>query len=190
MEMRDGRSVALLRRVRAFHQQWNQVTTDLSLDQVNYRERSGVLPIAFSLHHYLVAADGAVSRRVFGQPSVWEQGGWEDKVGATVPSVTRGTPIEVAETLQFRDYDAWLEYQREVFSRSERGVAGLSEERWDEVVWDRLPDQLKGGFLDLVVGNRPVQLGELLDVWVLQHGMRHLGEIEHARALVGLQGVG
>jgi hypothetical protein len=188
--MKDGRSVALLRRVRAFHKQWNQITVDLTLDQANHRERAGVLPIAFSLHHYVLSADAAVAKRVFKQPSVWEKGDWEVKVGATVSSVTRGTPIAVAEELQFTDYDAWLEYQKQVFAQSERGVAGLTDQTWNEVVWEKLPDQLKGGYLDLVVQDNPVLLGELLDVWVLQHGMRHLGEIEHARALVGLQGVG
>jgi hypothetical protein len=65
----------------------------------------------------------------------------------------------------------------------------LPDERWDDVLFERMPDQLKGGFLELVVGDKPVTLGDLLDVFVSQHGIRHLGEIEHARALVGLQGV-
>jgi hypothetical protein len=188
--MTANRSRDLLKRVRAFHQQWSQITTDLTLDQVNYRERSGVLPIAFSLHHYVVTTDRAVSRRVFNRDSVWERGGWEEKVGANVPSVTRGTPIEVAEQLQFKDYDAWIAYQCDAFTQSDKGIAGLTDETWDQVVWEKLPAQLKGGYLDLVVGNSPVRLGELLDIWVLQHGMRHLGEIEHGRALLGLQGVG
>jgi DinB superfamily len=188
--MAQSRSVQLLRRVRALHKQWTQLTTDLSLDQVNYRERAGVLPIAFSLHHYVVATDRAVAKRVFDDAPVWEKGRWDAKVGATVPSVTRGTPIEVAEHLQFGDYDAWLAYQGAVFSQSERGIAGLSDDDWDGVVWERLPDQLTGGYLALVFGTDPVRLGELLDALVLQHGMRHLGEIEHARALLGLHGVG
>src|SRR5262245_10743640 len=152
--MKDGRSTSLLRQVRAFHTQWNQVTTDLTLDQVNYRERSGVLPISFSLHHYVTSADAAVAKRIFNQPPIWEHGGWESKVGANVSSVTRGTPIETAEELRFGDYDAWLEYQRRVFAQSDRGIAGLTDQTWDQVVWERLPQPLKGGYLDLVVGNR------------------------------------
>jgi len=119
-----------------------------------------------------------------------KSGGWEDRVGATVPSVTRGTPIAVAETLQFGDYDAWLSYQAEVFASTEKALDGLAEERWDEVVFETMPDQLKGGFLDLVVGTKPVTLGDMLDVFIAYHGSRHLGEIEHARSLIGLQGVG
>ena len=188
--MAGSRSEQLLQRVRAMHTLWNQVTTDLTLDQVNHHEREGVLPIAFSLHHYVVAADRAISWRLFDQPTLWEQDDWEDRVGATVPSVTRGTPISVAETLRFGNYEAWLDYQGAVFARSEQALADLSDERWDEVVFERMPDQLRGGFLHLVAGDGPVYLGDLLDAFVFQHGIRHLGEIEHARALIGLQGVG
>ena len=34
-----------------------------------------------------------------------------------------------------------------------------------------------------------VYLGDVLDGFIFQHGIRHLGEIEHARSLLGLQGV-
>jgi len=188
--MPESRFSRTLRRVSAMHMQWAMVTTDLTLDQVNFHEREGVLPITFSLHHYVLVEDNTVSRRIYGEDSLWERDGWSERVGATVPSVTRGTPIAVAETLQFGDYAAWLDYQSAVFARTEEALASLPDERWDEVVFARLPDQLKGGFLDLVVGNQPVCLGDLLDVFIAYHGSRHLGEIEHARALVGLQGIG
>ena len=35
----------------------------------------------------------------------------------------------------------------------------------------------------------PVRNLEVLECFVFQHGIRHLGEIEYARALVGLTGV-
>jgi hypothetical protein len=35
-----------------------------------------------------------------------------------------------------------------------------------------------------------VTLGNYLEVVVYHHSLRHLGELEHARALVGLGGVG
>jgi hypothetical protein len=172
------------------HTQWNQITHDLNLDQVNHHEREGVLPIAFSLHHYVLVEDQTIARRVLNQDPIWKSGGWEERVGATVPSVTRGTPITVAENLRFGDYDAWLGYQSEVFGLTEKTLESLADECWDEVVFESMPDQLKGGFLDLVAGNDPVTLGDMLDVFVAYHGSRHLGEIEHARSLIGLQGVG
>jgi hypothetical protein len=172
------------------HTQWNQITQDLTLDQVNHHEREGVLPIAFSLHHFVLVEDQSIARRVLKEAPLWESGGWEERVGATVPSVTRGTPIAVAETLRFGDYDAWLGYQTAVFDRTEQTLDSLADERWDEIVFETMPDPLKGGFLDLVVGNRPLYLGDMIDVFIAYHGSRHLGEIEHARSLIGLQGVG
>ena len=52
-----------------------------------------------------------------------------------------------------------------------------------------IPDPLRGGFIALVAGDGPVCLGDLMDAFLYQHGIRHLGEIEHARSLVGLGGV-
>jgi len=60
----------MLRRTRAMHTQWNQITQDLTLDQVNHHEREGVLPIAFSLHHYVLVEDQSLARRVLNQDPI------------------------------------------------------------------------------------------------------------------------
>jgi hypothetical protein len=49
---------------------------------------------------------------------------------------------------------------------------------------------MRSGFLGLLSGDGQVILGDLMTAFLYQHGMRHLGEIEHGRALIGLQGVG
>jgi hypothetical protein len=41
----------------------------------------------------------------------------------------------------------------------------------------------------MLAGEGPVRLGDMMDVVLYQHGMRHLGEVEHARSLVGLGGL-
>jgi hypothetical protein len=48
---------------------------------------------------------------------------------------------------------------------------------------------MRGGFISMLAGDGPVALSDLLDVVLYQHGMRHLGEMEHARALIGLGGL-
>jgi hypothetical protein len=48
---------------------------------------------------------------------------------------------------------------------------------------------MRGGFIAMVSGNGPVFLGDLMELVIYQHAIRHLGEIEHARALVGLRGL-
>jgi hypothetical protein len=49
---------------------------------------------------------------------------------------------------------------------------------------------MHGGFMHLLVGDGPVTLGDYMEVVVYHHALRHLGELEHARGLVGLHGVG
>jgi len=40
-----------------------------------------------------------------------------------------------------------------------------------------------------VGAERGISRSDALECWIYQHGLRHMGEIEHARALVGLGGM-
>lgn len=187
--MADGSWSALSRRVGAMHKLWQDALTDMSLDQVNHHERAGVLPITFSLFHYVTGEDRAVAERILNESMIWSNE-WAERTGVDGEPIRRGAPIAVAEQVRIRDLDAWRAYQTEVFTRTERALAAFPESRWDEVVSERVPEAMKGGFIALLAGDGAVLLGDLMDVFLYQHGMRHLGEIEHARSLVGLQGVG
>jgi hypothetical protein len=45
-------------------------------------------------------------------------------------------------------------------------------------------------FCAIVIGkDAPLRKLDVLECFVYQHGLRHMGEIEHGRALVGLQGM-
>ena len=112
------------------------------------------------------------------------------QLGVTVPAVFRGTPMEVAESLRFRDIDAWRAYQTEAFRQTDDLLAATDDARWDEVYLEHVPVAMHGGFMHLLVGDGQVTLGDYLEVVLYHHALRHLGELEHARALVGLHGVG
>jgi hypothetical protein len=180
----------LHRRMRPVHEAWQAAVADLTLEQVNHHERAGVLPIAFSLMHLVTTEDRAVSERFFAEPMLWEAGSWAERVGVTVPSVRRGTPIEVAEQLRFADLDAWRTYQTAVFGRTSAALLAAEPVRWTEVTMEAVPPSMQGGFLHLLVGEGPVTLGDYAEVVLYHHAIRHLGELEHARSLVGLTGVG
>jgi uncharacterized protein YjiS (DUF1127 family) len=179
----------LNRRIKAMHTLWQQALSDLSLNQVNHHERDGVLPIAFSLMHYVNGEDRNVAERLLGEPQLWEADDWAARVGGNVPKVPRGSPMSLAEQVRFGDLAAWRAYQSAVFARTERTLATAAPERFGQVLYDRVPDSLQGGFIALLAGDGPVRLGDLIDAHLYQHGIRHLGEIEHARSLVGLGGV-
>ena len=59
----------------------DKATADLTLDQVNHKERDGVLSIAFSLAHVVGGQDRNVARFVDKGPMLWESGGWAARVG-------------------------------------------------------------------------------------------------------------
>ena len=177
---------SLLERVAAMHRLWDFLTADLAAEHVNHFERAGVLPIAFTLAH-AVANEDRSAASLLGGDALWDAHAGRVRLTGDVPR--RGTPMEVAEQVRIGNVDAWREYQRAVFQRTERAIAEASLSR----LADRheiTPQALKGGYLELLVGTpERVRVMDALEAWVYQHGIRHAGELEHARALVGLQGV-
>jgi hypothetical protein len=171
------------------HHFWQLCLADMTLEQVNHHERAGILPITFSLFHYVTGEDRAVGERILGDGMIWSPE-WSERTGIDAEPIRRGAPIAVAEAVRLKDLDAWRAYQTEVFTRTESALQSFPDERWDDLVFERVPDAMKGGFIDALAGDGPVILGDLMDTFLYQHGMRHLGEIEHARSLVNLQGVG
>ena len=178
------------RRMKAAHQGWEAAVADLTLDHVNHHERAGVLPISFSLMHLVNTEDSRGSERLAGESPIWETEGYAKKVSVNVPAVFRGTPMDVAESLRFQDLDAWREYQTRVFANTIRMLEATDDSRWDETHLDAVPEAMYGGYLHNLVGDGKVTLGDYLEVVLYHHSLRHLGELEHARALVGLRGVG
>jgi hypothetical protein len=188
-EMSNNRWVPLYRRVVAMHSLWQRALTDVTLEHVNHHERAGVVPIAFSLMHFVTTEDRHISERVLKEAQIWEDKGWADRVGGNVPQVRRGVALEIAEAVRFGDLAAWSAYQSAVFARTETALATIKDERFEEAAFPRVPETMRGGFISMLAGDGPVALSDLLDVVLYQHGMRHLGEMEHARALIGLGGL-
>ena len=94
------------------------------------------------------------------------------------------------EQLRLGDFEAWREYQSIVIERTTVALEGLTEEMLCEVVVAAVPPSARDSFCGLTVGvGSPIRKLEVLECFVFQHGVRHLGELEHARALVGLRGM-
>ena len=177
---------SLAERVSAMHRLWDFLTADLAAEHVNHFERAGVLPIAFSLTHAVTNEDGSVAR-LLGGDFLWDA--HAERVGLSGKLPRRGTPMEEAERTRIGSIDAWRAYQRAVHARTERAISEAPLERLAER-HEVTPQALKGGFLELLVGTpERVRVMDALEAWVYQHGIRHAGELEHARALAGLQGV-
>jgi hypothetical protein len=176
-------------RIGAMNGMLDAAVKDLSLEQVNHRERPGVLSIAFSLAHVIGGQDRTVARFVDHGPTLWESGSWSQRVGYTGELPQRGTSMAVAQAIQFRSVDAWREYQAGVFSRTDSALANTPLERFNEVAIADRPPGVAGSFLFAFIPSGPIRLMDVVEAYVFQHAARHLGEIEHARALVGLGGI-
>jgi len=181
---------SLRSRVRAMNTLWERAVSDMSLEQVNHQERERVLPIAFSLSHFMRAQDQSISGPFLREPAVWDADGWAVKVGVTVDRLGREEPVEEMEHIRFADFDAWRTYQSEVIARTHRVLDGVSEEELAEVLLPKLPPNMQNIYCALVTGpDGPLRKLEVIECFVYQHGLRHMGEIEHGRALVGLGGM-
>jgi hypothetical protein len=180
----------IVARVRAMDAMLTRAAIDLTLEQMNHVERPGVLPIAFSLIHVVGNQDRMVGRFLNGTPPVWKRADWTTKVGLVGEPPVRGTPMVAAERIRFGNADGWREYQAAVFAETERALQLTPAERFEREAFDgSRPASLAGGFLELLVPSGPIRIRAVVEAWIFQHGLRHLGEIEHARALVGLGGM-
>lgn len=181
---------SLCNRVRALNALWDRAISDLTLEQVNHQERAGVLPMAFSFSHYIRSQDQAVSVMFLGEPPLWVRGGWAAKVGVSIDALGREESVEEMEALRFGDLDAFKAFQAGVLARTNSVVETLTADRLAEVVLPQLPPNMLETFCAMVIGPAaPLRRLEVLECFVYQHGLRHMGEVEHGRALVGLQGM-
>ncbi len=181
---------SLQNRIRALNELWQRAVSDMTLEHVNHHERAGVLPIAFSLSHYIRAQDQSISGPFLREPTAWDAGGWAAKIGVSVDRLGREESVEEMEIMSFSDFGAWRSYQTAVIARTDGVLASLTEDVLAEVLMPKLPPNMQQIFCAMVIGpDAPLRKLDVLECFVYQHGLRHMGEIEHGRALVGLKGM-
>lgn len=179
---------SLQRRVRALHSLYTDALDTMDLEQVNHFERAGVLPIAFSLFHIANMIDASFMLMT-GVPPIWD-GEWEARVRPAIAD--HGKHRTVAEMVHQRigDYEAFTEYLHAVFDRTEQWLDRLDPAELTRVVIARpFPEQVASTFSARVAGPQGITLLDAVECWIYQHGLRHMGEIELARGLVGLGGM-
>jgi DinB superfamily len=179
---------SLRRRMRAMHSLYADALATMGPEHVNHFEREGVLPIAFSLFHYTNMQDVSFAV-ISGQPVLWDAG-WQARVQMAVDD--HGKERTVAEMVHQRigDYEAFGEYQRAVFDRTEAWLDDLDAAELSRVLIPRpLPPVVADTFSARVAGEQGITVLDALECWIYQHGLRHMGEIELARGLVGLGGM-
>ena len=179
---------SLQRRMRAMHSLYEDACSSMGLEHVNHAERSGVLPIAFSLVHQLLIEDSVL---VFtGGPGQLFNDEWAARIGLTIADHGKHMTVDEMMHQRIGNYDAFLELQALVFAQTEQWIADIDPATFGDVV---VPAPYGPGvastFSARVGGDNGITRSDALECWIYQHGLRHMGEIEHARGLVGLGGM-
>jgi hypothetical protein len=181
---------SLRNRVRAMNTLWLRAIADLTPDQINHHERSGVLPLAFSFVHFVRAQDMVVSRFILSTLPLWELEEWAQRSAIRVEQLGREETVAEMEHQQIGNLDAFRAYLAKVVDRSDAALEETTAEELGGVVIDVLPVDMENSYCALVVGRgSAVRKLEVWECFVYQHGLRHMGEVEHGRSLVGLNGM-
>jgi hypothetical protein len=179
---------SLQRRMATMHSLYYQAVGSMGLEHVNHFEREGVLPIAFSLFHYTNMQD-TTFMVISGEMPIWNAE-WQDRVQMAIND--HGKERTVAEMVHQRigDWEAFKEYQRTVFDRTEAWLAEVDPALFTKVLIPRpFPDVVASTYSARCAGPEGITVLDGLECWIYQHGLRHMGEIELARGLVGLGGM-
>ena len=179
---------SLQRRMRAMHSLYYQAVDSMEIEHVNHFEREGVLPIAFCLFHYTNMQDASFMM-LTGIPPVWNDE-WQQRVRMTINDHGKHKTVDEMIHQRIGDYAAFKDYMRTVFERTEAYLDALDPAELTRVVIPHpFPPQIASTYSARVAGPQGITVLDGFECWLYQHGLRHMGEIELARGLVGLGGM-
>lgn len=179
---------SLQRRMAAMHSLYYQAVDTMTLEHVNHFEREGVLPIAFSLFHYTNMEDVGFMA-LTGQAPIWNDH-WQELVQMAVDDHGKERTVDEMIHQRIGDFDQFKRYQRTVFERTETYLDGIDTADFVRVVVPRpFPEVVAHTYSARVAGTPGITVLDGFECWLYQHGLRHMGEIELARGLVGLGGM-
>ncbi len=179
---------SLQRRMATMHSLYYQAVDTMDLSHVNHFERAGVLPIAFSLFHYTNMQD-ATFVVMAGQAPIWDDS-WQARVRMAIDDHGKERSVEEMVDQRIGDFEAFKDYQRTVFDRTEAWLGTLDLDQLQRVLIPRpFPEVVASTYSARCAGPEGITLLDAIECWHYQHGLRHMGEIELARGLVGLGGM-
>ncbi len=179
---------SLQRRMHTMHGLYYEAVDTMTIDHVNHFEKEGVLPIAFSLFHYTNMQDASFML-ITGIAPVWNAD-WQAKVGMAIDDHGKHRTVDEMVHQRIGDYDAFKAYQRAVFQRTEDHLATMDPEDLVRIlIVPPYPPQVASTYSARCAGPEGITVLDGFECWLYQHGLRHMGEIELARGMVGLNGM-
>jgi hypothetical protein len=122
-------------------------------------------------------------------PMVYDES-WASRMGLAIADHGKHRTVDEMVGQRIDDYGASKEYMGLVFDKTEAWLASLDPSTLTEIVVARpFPPQIASTYSARVAGEAGITWLDATECRIYQHGLRHMGEIEHARALVGLEGM-
>ena len=162
--------------LRSMHDLLDKAVGEMTAGQLNFRPQEGGVSGFFSLWHFVRTEDNVVNWVLQQQPTVWLDGGYDERFGLPRNAQGTGMTEDEANAVLIDDVPAFLTYQRKVWEATEGYLATMSDDEFES----------------RRVTVKP--LGEM-SVWdalfglCLTHGYRHIGGIEYQRGVQGLGGL-
>lgn len=179
---------SLLRRLAAVHSLYVDACATMTLEQVNTVTHEATLPIAFSLVHQVLLEDASVA--FIGGPAPQFNDEWARCIGLGVNDHGKEKSVEEMMHQRINNFDELKAFQQLVFDATERYVASIDPSTFNDVlIHPPYGETIANTFSARVGGDAGITRSDALECWIYQHALRHMGEIEHARSLVGLQGM-
>src|SRR4029450_8862641 len=123
---------SLQRRMATMHSLYYEAVDTMDLSHVNHFEREAVLPIAFSLFHYTNMED-ACFMAITGIEPIWNDG-WQSRVQMAINDHGKHRTVDEMVHQRIGDYDAFREYQRAVFDRTEEHLRTMAPSDMNRVL--------------------------------------------------------
>ncbi|HUX04231.1 MAG TPA: hypothetical protein VMV53_04910 [Acidimicrobiales bacterium] len=179
---------SLQRRLRAVHSLYYDAISTMDLEAVNHVALPGVLPIAFSLVHQVLIEDASAA--FAGGPPPQFNPQWASAMALAIVDDGKARTVQDMMHQRIGDFGAFREFQRLVFTSTEDFVAHIDPDRFSDVIVEHpYGPSLLNTFSARVGGESGISRSDAIESWIYQHALRHMGEIEHARAIVGLSGM-
>lgn len=162
--------------LRGMHNLLDKALNDMSLEQWNYWPPEGGVSAFFSLWHYVRTEDNIINYVIKKENTIWLEHKYNEAFALHRTSQGTGMTHEQAKEIIIPDISLWKDYQNKVWQSTDDFLENIDiqELHKHEIIIKPLPAMtLWRGLFNIC----------------LTHGYRHVGEIEHARGLVGLGGL-
>jgi len=161
--------------LKQMHNTYDDAISDLTPDQMCWRANDSGHPISFILWHYVRTEDNIIQYVLQRKPTVWLEGGWDQKFSLDRTAQGTGMSLADAQGLRLEPKEDFQTYMKAVWNATDAYLASADD-----------------AFLQQKTTVKP--LGEMpilnaIGNMCLTHGFTHIGEIAHLRGLQGLKGM-